>query len=316
MPAGLYVDFNDGGPPMIITAGMRGLIYAGDIPSGGALSVTLPNMKPNLPTYLLPRETFRFDGHPVNGKTVYLTGFSTSGSTLTQYVAGYGGYSSFAASVWQVDQSSPTSGLYIADCSDFTAIGLATALGFCVFRGTVTIDGSWAPPIPAGATGVCVFAKFSDGSKTLFFDGSTVTCWTNTSDTSYNAAVTAKIVIFVSGIEPTPRKGGLNMWNAAGKCTFSSNNRPFITYGKTVAITNGWLDTGGGLVQLGCYGGYRFGSSSRNQEWTKALGITMSGNSVMIGKAYSISVDTGYNPSTQESFYVPGLYSLVIPDIY
>lgn len=316
MPAGLYIDFNDGGPPMVITAGMKALIHAGDIPGGAGVSTYLPRLNPAFPTYMIPRETFRFDGHPVNGRIVYLNGFGINGNTVTQIIGGNGTHSSFSASVWQVDQTVAMAGLFISDSSDFTAIGIDRSVGFCVFRGVVTINGSWNPPIPAGAVGVTIFAKFDASNRTLHYNGSQVTCWVNDVAESVSAAVTAKIVIFVSGIEPTPQQGGLNMWNAAGQCTFSSANRPFITYGKTVPITTNWVDTGGDLVQLGNFGGFRYGSDSRNQEWTKALGITMSGNGVMVGKAHSISVDTGYNSTTYQTYYVSGLSALTIPDIY
>lgn len=65
----------------------------------------------------------------------------------------------------------------------------------------------------------------------------------------------AKVVVFVTGVEPTPQQGGLNMWNSKGECTFSSGNRPFITYGKIVQLVVGGVSTDGGMVQLCGSGG-------------------------------------------------------------
>ncbi len=318
MPAGLYIDFNDGGPPMVITAGMKGLKYVGSFYNGGPTTVYMPELNPAFPTYMMPYVGYRFIGKWVNGQVQILTGFNINGSNVTQL---YGGNNqsggSFAASVWQVDQTTPKSGLYISDSSDFTAFGNNLALGLCVYRGVVTINGSWTPPIPAGATGVTVFVKFNDNSKTLLYEGGAITCWNNQSgvDPAYQT-VTAKVVIFAAGIEPTPQRGGLNMWNAAGRCTFSSGNRPFITYGGQLSINMNDQNTGGGMVQL-CSTGWGFHSNDRgNTAWTKGMGLTMGNNTARAGWANLINKDTDWYSADYIEPHPNGFYLHIIPDIY
>ena len=316
MPAGLHIEYADGGPDMNILAGMRGLKYVGSLYNGGAFSVNMPDLNPSFPTYMTPYDAFRFVGHPVNGQIEYITGFSVNGTTFSQNVGGNTGGGAFAASVWQIDQSNPKSGLLIADTSDFTSIGNGKALGFCVFSGTVTINGAWTPPVPAGGVGVTVFVKFNNAGVTLHYNGVQVTCWANTPQDAYQTSVVAKVVVFVAGIEPTPQQGGLNMWNSKGECTFSSGNRPFITYGKTVSIGVGGSSTGGGMVQLCGTGGGRYARDQGNTQWTKGLGVTMGVDSVAVGWAYQITKDTDWYGENKVDYYVPGISVPVIPDIY
>lgn len=317
MPAGLHIEYPDGGPDMNIISGMRGLKYVGSFASGGSASKVFPDLIPDYPTYLMPYSAFRFIGSWVNGQIMLLSGYTVSGQTVTQR---YGGNNtsggSFPGTVWQVDQSNPKSGLLVADTSDFTAISNRTALGFCVFRGTVTINGSWTPPIPAGAIGVTVFAKFNSPGSTLLYTGGAVTSWGNNGDDTRRPAVTAKIVIFATGIEPTPQQGGLNMWNAKGQCTFSSGNRPFITYGKTVKLTVGNQPTDGDMVQLCCTGAGNRGQDRGNTQWTKGFGVSMGDGYVRAGWANEISKDTDYYAADSTTYYVPGFSVLLIPDIY
>ncbi|HGH3373795.1 TPA: DUF6453 family protein [Kluyvera cryocrescens] len=318
MPVGLHIEFADGGPDMNITAGMRGLKYVGSFGDGWGASQTFPEIVPGSAVYLTPYSTYRTIGNWTNGQIQLLNGYSVNGQIVTQQYGGnnWGG-GSFHASVWQVDKSSPKSGLLIADSSDFTSISNNLALGFCVFRGVVTINGYWYPPIPPGATGVTVFAKFDNPGATLFYAGGAISSWGNNGTDTYQPAVTAKIVVFASGIEPVPQQGGLNMWNAAGKCTFSSGNRPFITYGRTVGLyATGWSATGGDMVQLCCTGTGVHGQDRGNTEWTKAMGVSMSSGAVSAGWGPEIRKNTDYYPDDQTTFYVPGFSVLAIPDIY
>lgn len=318
MPAGLHIEYADGGPDMNILAGMRGLKYVGSFQDGGPASQTFTDIADGASVYLTPYSTYRIIGNWNDGQDQLLTGYSVSGKTVTQQ---YGGNNwsggSFPSAVWQVDNSSPKSGLLISDSSDFTSISNGKALGFCVFSGTVTITGTWWPPIPSGAIGVTIFAKFNSGGASLFYSGGAVTSWGNNGDNTFNPSVTAKIVIFVTGIQPTPQQGGLNMWNASGECTFSSANRPFITYGRTVSLNvAGWSDTGGDMVQLCCTGSARYGMDRGNTEWTKYMGVSMSGNSASAGWGPEIRKNTDYYAKDQVIYFVPGFSVLTIPDIY
>lgn len=317
MPAGLRIEYADGGRPLEITAGMKGLKYVGSFWNGGPASLSLGELNPAFPTYMTPYESYRYIGSWVNGQIQYLTGYSVSGNTITQSFGGNnqsGG--AFAASVWQIDQSSPRSGLFIANSSDFTSIGNNLALGLCVFRGWVTINGSWTPPIPAGATGVTVFVKFNNTGVTLLYTGGAITCWGNSDMDSNPASVDVKVVVFVAGIEPTPHRGGLNMWNAAGRCTFSSANRPFITYGGTIPLTVGDQSTGGGMVQLCSTGAGFHGRDHGDTGWTKGLGFTMGDGFARVGWANLIHKDTEWYGANRTDYYVPGITVPVIPDIY
>lgn len=302
---------------MNISAGMRGLMYVGAFRDGAEASQTFPGIVAGSAVYLTPYTTYKQIGNWNNGQFQLLKGYSVSGQVVTQQ---YGGNNfsggAFPASLWQVDKTSPKSGLLITDSSDFTAISNEKALGACVFRGTVTINGTWQPPIPAGATGVAIFAKFNAAGVTLFYDGSSITSWGNNGDYTYRPAVTAKIVIFATGIKLTPQQGGLNMWNAAGECTFSSASRPFITHGKTVSLTRSWVDTGGDMVQLCCAGWGLHGEDHNDISWTKLMGVSMSGNSVSVGWGPELRTDTGYYGNGEEFFEIPGISVLTIPDVY
>lgn len=317
MPAGLHIEYPDGGPSMDITAGMRGLKYVGSFASGGSASKTFPDMVDRATAYLMPFSAYRTIGNWTNGQIQLLNGYTVSGQTVTQQ---YGGNNTsggaFPGSVWQIDQSTAKSGLLISDSSDFTSISNSLALGFCVFRGEVNINGSWTPPIPTGAIGVTVFAKFNNTGVTLMYTGGAITSWGNNGNDTLRPSVTAKIVIFATGIEPTPQQGGLNMWNAAGKCTFSSGNRPFITYGKTVKISTSSQNTGGDMVQLCCTGTGVHGQDQGNAEWTKNMGVTMGNDIVRAGWGSEIRKNTDYYATDETTYYVPGFSVLRIPDIY
>ena len=317
MPAGLHIEFPDSGPDMNITAGMRGLMYIGSFSNGGAASKSFPNLIPGYKTYFMPESAFRYIGSWVNGQIMYLTGYSVTGNEVKQ---NYGGNNqsggSFAGSVWQIDGSSPNSGLLISDSTDFTAIGNELSLGLCIYRGTVTINGSWTPPIPSGATGVTIFVKFNQPSATLFYNGSSITSWGNAGGDTTRPSVTAKIAIFASGIEPTPQKGGLNMWNSSGRCTFSSANRPFITYGKTIKLNRTNQNTDGGMVQLCCTGAGNFCQDNANIQWTKAFGVSMGSNYATVGWGSEINKDANYYGADEVTYWIPGIEVLTIPDMY
>ncbi|EDE6094635.1 hypothetical protein BXG97_23170 [Salmonella enterica subsp. enterica serovar Enteritidis] len=159
--------------------------------------------------------------------------------------------------------------------------------------------------------------KFNDNSKTLLYEGGAITCWNNVGDIdSVAQSVTAKVVIFAAGIEPTPQRGGLNMWNAAGRCTFSSGNRPFITYGGQIPINMADQNTGGGMVQL-CSTGWGFNAHDNgNTAWTKGMGLTMGNNTARAGYANLIHKDTDWYASSSIEPHPTGFYVHVIPDIY
>lgn len=317
MPTGLHIEFADGGPDMNILAGMRGLKYVGNFGSGGSAAKTFPDMVEGYQTYFMPYAAFRWIGNWVNGQLMLFSGYTVNGKTITQH---YGGNNtsggSFPGTVWQIDGSAPKSGLLISDSSDFTSIGNGSALGFCVYRGEVRINGSWTPPIPAGAVGVTVFAKFDSPGATLLYTGGAITSWGNNGDDTIRPVVTAKIVIFASGIAPIPQQGGLNMWNAAGECTFSSANRPFITYGKVIQLTRTNKPTGGDMVQLCSTGSGSHGQDQGNTKWVKGFGVSMGPDYVMVGWANEISKDTDWYAADETKYFIPGISVLAIPDIY
>ncbi|MCC8233287.1 DUF6453 family protein, partial [Enterobacter mori] len=97
-------------------------------------------------------------------------------------------------------------------------------------KGTVNVPtGGWAVPTIAGydKSKYIVFGRCNSGN-TIDFDGNTVRFFSPpTTNDDAPATGTIDIAIFASGV--APQAGiGLNIFNDAGACTFSTTKRPFV----------------------------------------------------------------------------------------
>ncbi|HAT7512194.1 TPA: hypothetical protein JAV90_004994, partial [Enterobacter asburiae] len=152
MPKGLRITYDDGGPAMEITAGLRCPSFCQNVSEAwdvnqytinqridGSQIVVIPRntvYKLNRGTNLIPTIGM-FDGYTVSGNTITMN---------TWWSDNWNQKKTFDASIWQILPASSGRGLLIKDSTDFLSITDATMSGYCVWRGTVTFTGSWATP--------------------------------------------------------------------------------------------------------------------------------------------------------------------------
>ncbi|HGG8923938.1 TPA: DUF6453 family protein, partial [Enterobacter hormaechei subsp. xiangfangensis] len=98
-----------------------------------------------------------------------------------------------------------------------------------------------------------VFGRCNSGN-TVDFDGNTVRFFSppSTNDDAPTTG-TIDIVIFASGVAPQPGTG-LNIFNAAGACTFSTTKRPFVYLNQLWTPSKNAVSIGSGYVPLGRFG--------------------------------------------------------------
>jgi hypothetical protein len=115
--------------------------------------------------------------------------------------------------------------------------------------------GGWAVPTIAGydKSKYIVFGRCNSGN-TIDFDGNTVRFFSppSTNDDAPTTG-TIDIVIFASGVAPQPGTG-LNIFNAAGACTFSTTKRPFVYLNQLWSPSTSAVSIGSGYVPLGRFG--------------------------------------------------------------
>ena len=115
--------------------------------------------------------------------------------------------------------------------------------------------GGWAVPTISGydKNNYVVFGRCNSGN-TIDFDGTTVRFYQPPSGRGHRPTTgTIDIVIFASGVTPTPGNG-LTILNAAGQCTFSTVKRPFVFLGGMWKPSTSGVSIGNGYVPLGRYG--------------------------------------------------------------
>lgn len=303
MPQGLLIDLNDGGPAMQITAGLRCPSYSLSI--GDAWDVnqyTLPNYVAGSQIVMMPKSCVYSLNRGTNLITTIavLDSITVSGNTVTQNVwwsDNWGRAKSFPATVWQILPASSGRGMLIQNSTDFTSITDNTMVGQCVWRGTVTVNGSWSPPDIPGLTReqYLVFAKWSAPGVVIDYDGATIRALAERDGSDVAASATMQIAIFASGVSPVPGPG-LNMFNAAGNCVFSTTKRPFIYRQATWVPTWDGADIGDTMIMLG-----RFGYDSSlagGWDWIKYAGLVRTGNVVRCGKGKVSSSWTDKYPVT------------------
>ncbi|EOC1568771.1 hypothetical protein ACI1AR_004224 [Cronobacter dublinensis] len=290
MPGGLYIDLNDGGPAMAITAGLRCPSYCG-YSSGSGNQYSVPGYIPGATVVFAPYVTA---GIYFGGSTSLipdmdvLTGVSQNANVLT--FTAWSNYKMsgkiYPGTVWQILPASQSGnrGLYIADSTDFTVITDGATVGQCIYRGRITFTGAWAPP-STGYTrqSYAVFARWDAGGVVVEYDGNVIRAVAERNGDNIDATVTMDVVIFATGIAPVPGPG-LNFFNSNGQCTFSTTKRPFL-YSNTFYTPSGVAtDIGDRYIMLGRYGAQTDVAGG----WCNAKyqGLVRSGNTVRVGRGY------------------------------
>ncbi|MBS6741258.1 MAG: hypothetical protein KH310_24745 [Enterobacteriaceae bacterium] len=295
MPSGLRIDLNDGGPVMEITAGMRCPSFCQQVSSAWDVNqYTIANYVAGSQIVVLPRNTvFSMYRDTALIPTIGMfSGYSVSGNTITLntwWSDNWQRVRTFDSTFWQILPAASGQGLFIQDSSDFLAITDATMVGSCVWRGTITFNGSWSTPTTvAPREKYLVFASWSADGVVIEFDGYTITATQELDGADIAATVTMTIAIFASGVAPVAGTG-LNMFKN-GTCVFSTTRRPFIYRNVTYTPGWDWQDIGPRMIMLG-----RYGYDSRvNGGWDylKWAGLVRSGNSVRCSRGKTVSTWT------------------------
>ena len=263
MPRGLLIDMNDGGKRMEITAGLRCPSFGAIFDSGyqKAKYADIAGFVSGSQVLFIPHATAYLDSgllHKLNSISIS-GGRVTQNSTMkAQDISERDSTYTFPGSLWQIFPSGQRNGvgLLISESTDFTSITNATQSGQCIWKGTVNVPtGGWPVPTIAGydKSKYIVFGRCNSGN-TVDFDGSTVRFFSapSTNDDQPTTG-TIDIVIFASGVAPVPGTG-LNIFNAAGACTFSTTKRPFVYLNGLWTPSTSAFSTGNGYVPLGRFG--------------------------------------------------------------
>lgn len=233
MAQGIYIDLKDGRNPMIITAGMRALNFAGNFNvSSGGFSKSFPIQgNEGASRFLLPNNgaySFELDR---GVEVYYIKGFSSTASSGTISIGSENGYpdrvTQFSGTVVEVLRASTGQGIYVADSTDFTSITTTDRLLVCKFAQTISFHDSYTLPIYG-----IPFGRWDNSGVSVEYDGVNRLICTNinTNDTGHTpGSVTMDLVIFQM-VAPVPGPG-LNIFNRNGACTLSTVTRPLVVSG-------------------------------------------------------------------------------------
>lgn len=289
MASGLLIDLNDG-RPMAITAGLRAPVFStgvagGYYGDGNEVSyIDTPGWNGGYESVYIPVETVAAYevGTDLYPTVAYLTSVNQESGRLRLTSGSTSGRprrrNLWAGQVWFITPASQSgnSGLLIQDSTDFTVMPTNANLGSCIWYGDVNINGAWNIPVDG-----MVFASWDNPSAVLSRMGNTIYCTldqNNYEETSGNIWV--RIAIFGNA---APYAGtGLNYFNAAGQCTFSTTRKPFVIQGFFYPSTN-WKGIGG-MVPLGtCGWAVRPATNSTSWNIVRMKGLMMSGGNVKSG---------------------------------
>ncbi|MDU4095414.1 MAG: DUF6453 family protein, partial [Pantoea sp.] len=176
------------------------------------------------------------------------------------------------------EPSAGSYGLFMRDSTDFSAITDATKSGLCVYRNTVTVNGTWTVPnsIPNRAN-CSVFANWNSASAVVEYNPSSFQITTK-------GSVTLNIAIFSNGFQLTMPSYGFYIFNSHGQCTYNSNYIPLFVK-KTVAFSGASLNTGvtKPLIPLYVVGGEAQDLGGSTYDFYNK-GIVMSGSTIRSGR--------------------------------
>lgn len=288
MGRGLYINLNDGRRPLEITARLRCPSRAAAFAGGaGFTSAVIGGLVPGSIPFFIPTQAAAYSepvGTAIIGSIHWLRGCSFSGNVMIHDSRNGDSAENrmFAGDVWQfLPPSNPSGnrGLLIQDSTDFSIISDTSTIASLVWNGELTINGEAYLP----ADGI-VFAKWNHGSASLMrYNGKLYAYESKTGYGDIPASITATLCIFA--VTPPVPGRGLNIFNSAGQCTFSTTRKPLIFSGGVFAPTSNWQDIGDNMVPLGTYG-Y---SSTTGGGWdsVRIRGLMMTGNLVKTGNSYT-----------------------------
>jgi hypothetical protein len=315
MPQGLYIDLNDGRPPMAITAGMRCPSYCMTTTTSNANPVSVSGYKSGSQVLFIPRQSVfsYFDsGGGLMPRIDILNSVTFSGGSMTHRMWSNRKYNEtervFPGSVWQIfPVSSGNRGMLIQNSTDFTTITDGTVVGQCVYAAEITVNGSWNTPTISGFNRerYFVFARWNASGVVVDFDGFTIRVLRDWAGDDVSASVSMTVVIFASGVAPTPGRG-LNIIASNGQCVFSTTRRPFVYSGSTYTPSFSSTNIGNRLVLLGRYG--ITNTENGGWAWLKFAGLVMQSNSVRLGGGAvqnSWTSDGGFVDNRATSLTVP-----------
>ncbi|MCT4701234.1 DUF6453 family protein [Enterobacteriaceae bacterium H20N1] len=292
MAQGLYVLPDDGGPAIELTAASirapSWLQHYEPTAGTGGTTITVPGMYAGATMFMVPTQTCSvlFDGTSVIPTVTVAGTLSQSGNRLVLS----DGKDVLRGEIFQIIPASVSGyGLYLQDATDFLAINDATVLGQCLFKARITVAPNWTVPqigsIPKSR--YLVFANWNSSGVVLDFDGEIIRAYAdqNGNNSQSGISLTVDVIIFVNGgtIEPTPL--GLNIFNAAGQCTFSTRRTPLLLRGfltPTASFKSPATGVARMAIPLGRVG--MMGSESSGTQYIKYAGLVMTNNQVRAGK--------------------------------
>lgn len=284
MPQGLYINLNDGGPVMEITAGLRCPSFCQQLGSAWDTNqYAISNYVAGSQIVVLPRNPVfqMYRGTNLIPTIGLFDSYSVSGSTITLntwWSDNWGRARTFDTSVFQILPAATGAGLFISESSDFLAITDSSMVGSCIWRGTITFTESWATPATdVDRSRYLVFANWSVDGVVVEFDGYNITAYQERNGDNVAATVTMTVAIFASGVTQVPGTG-LNIFNSGGACVFSTTKRPFVYRNANYTPSWNWQDIGNRMIMLGRYG--YDSATNGGWNWLKWVGLVRSGNSV------------------------------------
>lgn len=259
MAEGIMVDYNDGRPAMIITAGLRAPSYVTSFSGWGQgnnyFSVTTP-LNNGSQLIVVPTKPVHVE---VDGGTNVATavsmstisrngnsGFTINGFTSPSYYASYPNWSGIVMEI--LPSSSFNQGLFVSNSTDFTSISNVSKLMTCAYSGRVTVNGRMRLPV-----GGIPFGKWDNPNVSVGFDGQDIIV----RDISYGGSddVPGSVTMDLAIFNNTPPVGGpgITMTNGQGIVTFSTLKRPFV-YSGTYVISGSNQSIGGDMTLI-CFTG-------------------------------------------------------------
>lgn len=302
---GLWIT-NDGGKTYfnLASGGARAISYLQRIKvnnSNTTQRVTISGKAANTTLVVVPVHSFELF-QPNNSLAVIAvctTSISVSGNVVTinfsnsnqgQPYIGSDGY--FYYDVYETTPSGEgTYGLFMPDSTDFSGITNHLKSGLCVYRTTVTVNGTWTVPTSIPNRAACsVFANWNNTSAVVEYNPANFQINTR-------GSVVLNIAIFSSGFALTMPAYGFYIYNASGQCTYNSNYIPLFVK-KTVTFSGASLNTGIAkpLIPLYVVGGEAQSLGSSKYDFYNK-GIIMSGSTIRSGRGRLVqgAVDTGYD---------------------
>lgn len=285
MAEGILIDYNDGRPPMVITAGLRAPSYVTSFSGYGQgvnyFTVNTP-LNPGSELIVVPTKPVHVDSFVDNQTNVVaavsmvsVSRIGNSGFTINgaSYPSVYGRFPNWSGVVMEILPAGEyNQGLFVSNSTNFTAISNTSRLMTCAYSRRVTVNGSMPLPV----SGI-PFGRWDNPNVSVGFDGGSIIV----RDISYGGSddVAGVVTMDLAIFNNTPPVGGpgITMTNSKGAVTFSTLKRPFI-YSGLYVINNNNQSIGGDMTLI-CFTGAnsRFISSRNNVRYK---GIVMSGGNV------------------------------------